>query len=214
MHIDGEQVVIEDRKLVGASFNLTPELATHVHTLKAESAVYLSKTDEYPAGWLLQNLISAFEPELLTELGRERIMARGNGRDVFIESPVSFDQLYNRGRNLKLLSSAQLVKRIRNPSTGIVPLRSQSLALHSRITQPILSLISLTMALPLVMRRESRSLILNMTVCAGILGVCYIISQGSLMLGGTGLIRADLAAWFPVVATGSASVWTWGYIQT
>ena len=95
-----------------------------------------------------------------------------------------------------------------------MPVRSQSLALHSRITRPILSLLSLTIALPLVMRRESRSLIMNMTLCAGVLGVFYIVTQASLMLGGTQFLRADLAAWFPVILTGSASVWTAGYIQT
>ena len=72
------------------------------------------------------------------------------------------------------------------------------------------------MALPLVMRRESQSLILNMAVCAGVLGVFYAITQASLMMGGTpsSMIRADLAAWFPVIITGSASVWTAGYVQT
>lgn len=214
MHIDGDQVVIEERKLVNASFNLPLELARQVYTLKAENAIYMPATDKHEAGWLLQNVTGLFDPDLLTEEGRRRIVARSNGRDVFIVSDVSFDQLYNRGRNLKLLSSAQLINRIRNPSTGLVPLQSQSLALHSRITRPVLSLIALAMALPMVMRRESTSLILNMTICAAVLGGFYILTQGSLIMGGIGIVRPDMAAWLPVVATGGASVWTWGYVQT
>ena len=70
------------------------------------------------------------------------------------------------------------------------------------------------MALPLVMRRESRSLIANMTICAGVLSGFYLLTQASLILGSTALLRPDLAAWFPVIVTGSATVWTSGYIQT
>ena len=216
MHIDGKEVVIEERKLVEPGFQLPEELAMPTYSLEAESAVFIERTDRHPSGWLLKNLTGLFDPERLTGFGRTRVIPRPNEKDIFIVSDVSFDQLYNRGRNLKLLSSAQLIERIRNPSTGLVPVRSQSLALHSRVTRPILSLLSIAMALPLVMRRESQSLILNMAICAGVLGVFYAITQASLMLGGTpnSLVRADLAAWFPVIVTGSASVWTAGYVQT
>ena len=213
MHIDGKEVVIEEKKLAEASFWLPEQLAVPSYSLESESAIFLSKTDKHPSGWLLQNLSSPFSPEPLTEEGRKRIWPRPNGKDVFVVSDVSFDQLYNRGRNLKLLSSYQLIDRIRNPSTGLVPVRSQSIALHSRITRPFLSLISISIALPLVMRRESRSLIANMAICALVLGGFYIVTQGSLLLGGTPFLRADLAAWFPVILTGSASVWTSGYIR-
>ncbi|MEQ9406805.1 MAG: LptF/LptG family permease [Fuerstiella sp.] len=214
MHIDGAEVIIEERRLVNASFNLPRELAVKSYALVAESAVYMPASEKRPAGWLLQNLTGLFDRQLLTEEGQKRVRSAGNGKDVFIVSDVSFDQLYNRGRNLKLLSSWQLIERIRNPSTGFVPVQSQSLALHSRITRPLLSLFSIAMALPLVMRRESRSLIMNMAVCAAVLGGFYALTQASLALGGTHFLRPDLAAWLPVMVMGSASVWTAGYVQT
>lgn len=221
MHIDGKEVIIEEKTLVAASFWLPEQLSSPSYSLEAESAVFIEENSSHPSGWLLQNLISPFDPGPLTEEGATRIVPRPNGKDVFVVSDVSFDQLYNRGRNLKLLSSLQLIDRIRNPSTGLVPVRSQSLALHSRVTRPILSLLSIAIALPLVMRRESRSLIINMTICAGVLGAFYIVTQASLMMGGTSLVqggapflRADFAAWFPVILIGSVSVWTAGYIQT
>ncbi|MEZ6060901.1 MAG: LptF/LptG family permease [Planctomycetaceae bacterium] len=215
MHIDGEQVIVEERRLKEASFNLPRELAVEVCALRAESAVYIDENGEHPPGWLLHNLTGVFDEELLTEEGRRRVKPHPNGTDVFVVSDVSFDQLYNRGRNLKLLSSAQLIERIRNPSTGPVPVRGQSLALHSRVTRPILSMLSITIALPLVMRRESRSLIANMAICAAVLGFFYVFTQGSIILGSSGLIsRPDLAAWIPVIVTGSTGVWTAGYVQT
>lgn len=215
MHIDGEHVQVEKQCLVDASFALpVPELAAQSCTLKAETATFVEQTERHPSGWLLKNLTGVFDPEVLTEEGQGRVIPADNGRDVFVVSSVSFDQLYNRGRNLKLLSSGQLIHRIRNPSTGLVPVRGQSLALHSRITRPVLCLLSICMALPLVMRRESRSLIMNMAICAGVLGFFYALTQGCLALGSTGALRPEQAAWIPVILSGMASTWTAGYVQT
>lgn len=214
MHIDGREVVIEERRLVDASFALPPELSHQVYTLKSESAIFMPQTKDHESGWLLKNLTGLFDPEMLTDEGRKRIIARSNGRDVFIVSDVSFDQLYNRVSNVKLLSSAQLIERIRNPSTGPIPVVRQSIALHTRITRPILSLLVVAMALPLVMRRESQSLIWNMTICAGVISGFYVVTQASYLLGGQEIIRPDLAAWAPVILTGASAVWTSGYVQT
>jgi len=214
MHIDGREVIIEERRLVQASFNLPRELARQSYALEADSAVFHSATDNHPAGWLLENLTGLFDESLLTKEGRERVIPRNNGRDVFIVSDVSFEHLYNRGRNLKLLSSKELIERIRNPSTGFMPVQSQSLALHSRVTRPLLTLLSITIALPLIMRRESKSLIMNMATCALVLGVFYGFFQGCLAMGSGHFLRPDLAAWLPVIVMGGTSVWTTGYVQT
>ena len=214
MSIDGESVSVAESRLDAATFYFTPELADGGCTLRAESAIYLHGDAEHPSGWLLRNQTGVFNAKLLTQEGRERIIPRPNGKDVFVVSEVSFDQLYDQGRNPKLLSSQQLVKRIRNPATGSVPVRRQSLALHARITRPLLSLLTAAIALSLVMRKESMGLIVNLAICGLVLAISFGIAQGSLMLGNAGLVRPDIAAWFPVVLTGTTSVWTAGYVQT
>ncbi len=217
MHIAGDQILVDSQTLVGATFALpATTLSRHNYTLKGEKArfVVVETNGKRRSGWHLENLTSPFDPDVLTEEGRKRIVPSKNGKDVFIASEVSFDQLYNRGRNMKLLSSWQLIQRIQNPSTGIVPVRGQSLALHSRITRPILCVLSIIMALPLVMRKESHSLITNMAVCAGVLGASYAGTQACLALGGSGLIAPDLAAWLPVIINGIASAWTSTLVQT
>ncbi|MCA9066559.1 MAG: LptF/LptG family permease [Planctomycetaceae bacterium] len=215
MHIDGEQVLVQTQEIVNASFTLPRcDLSTQTYALTAENAVFVSATPTTPSGWLLRNLKSPLDPTILTEEGRKRVIPRDNGKDVFIVSAVSFDQLYNGGRNLKLLSSAQLVERIRNPSTGMVPVRSQTLALHSRVTRPLLCVLNIVIALPLVMRRETRSLITNMAVCALVLGVFYGVAQACAALGTLGMLRPDLAAWLPVILTGFTCTLTSGFVQT
>jgi lipopolysaccharide export system permease protein len=214
MSIDGESVSVAESRLDGAVFSLTSELIEGACTLRAESAVFLPANEKHPSGWLLTNQTGVFEPDKLTEEGRARIKPRPNGIDVFVVSDVNFDELYDQGRNPKLLSSLQLVKRIRSPATGSVSVRKQSLALHSRVTRPLLSLLTIAIVLPLVLRRESMGLIVNLAICGLVLAVSFGLTQGSLLMGSAGLIRPDVAAWFPVVLTGTTSVWTAGYVQT
>jgi len=212
--IDGESVSVAESRLDGAVFSLTSQLIEGACTLRAESAVFLPANEKHPSGWLLTNQTGVFEPEKLTEEGRARIKPRPNGTDVFVVSDVNFDELYDQGRNPKLLSSSQLVKRIRSPATGSVSVRKQSLALHSRVTRPLLSLLTVVIVLPLVLRRESMGLIVNLAICGLVLAVSFGLTQGSLLMGSAGFIRPDVAAWFPVVLTGTTSVWTAGYVET
>ncbi|MFN9720360.1 MAG: LptF/LptG family permease [Planctomycetota bacterium] len=219
MFIAGEQILVNSQTLKDATFQIPePELARQMTTLTAEEAIFVEKTSKHPSGWLLRNLRGEFDSsilmETLTDEGRRRVIPRSNGRDVFIVSEVSFDQLYNRGRNLRFLSSLQLLQRIQTPATGIVPVRSQSVALHTRLTGPILCLLNIAIALPLVFRKESHSLIANMATCATVLGVLYGITEASFALGREGLMPADLAAWLPVILIGSGSTWTSGLVQT
>ena len=214
MSIDGESVSVTESRLDAATFYVTPELAEGGCTLRAESAVYLPADNQRPSGWLLINQTGVFDAESLTDEGRTRIIPQDNGKDVFVVSDVSFDQLYDHGRNPKLLSSPQLMKRILNPATGTVAVRRQSLALHSRVTRPLLSMLTVGIALPLVLRKESTGLIVNLAICGLVLAVFFGITHCSLLLADAGLIRPDVAAWFPVVLTGTTSVWTTGYVQT
>ena len=84
----------------------------------------------------------------------------------------------------------------------------------TRIKRPFLCLLNVVIALPLVMRKESYSLITNMVSCAGVLGVLYMIAQGCFQLGALGLLSPDLAAWLPVIIAGIISTWTSGLVQT
>jgi lipopolysaccharide export system permease protein len=219
MLIAGEQVLLSSQTLKSAEFTIwEPELARQTTGLAAGEAVFIEETDKHPSGWLLKNLRGEFDADILTETltdeGRRRVKPRPNGKDVFIVSEVSFDQLYNRGSNLRFLSSMQLLQRIQSPATGTVPVRSQSVALHTRLTLPILCLLHVAIALPLVFRKESHSLIANMATCAGVLGLLYAITEGCFAMGRGGLMAPDLAAWLPVILIGAGSTWTSSLVQT
>ena len=217
MHVTGDHVIPSSATLVGPRFSIRKgQLAIRDISLIAEKAVFTSSHPDAPGekGWLLKNLTAVLDPNCLTLEGRKRVFATDDGTGAFIISDCSFDYLCNAGRNTRLISSNQLIERIRKPATGAISVRAQSLALHSRITRPILCLLSITLALPLVLRRESISLISNLAICAAVLGAFYGITQGCLAVGTRDAISPDTAAWIPVVLNGMAAAWTSTLIQT
>ena len=215
MHIDGEKLFPESRRLENATFTLpAPALAEEMTAIKAGRAVYYPNTRHLPAGWLLSNLSGEFNPDRLTEKGRKIVHTRQDSEDIFIASRVSCDQLYNRSSSHKLVSFIQLVYRIRNPSTGLTPARAQSLNLHFRVTRPLLNIAMVVAAVPLVIRRESHSLIGSMALCSLVMGGLYLFSQVSLYLGHAGLFDTDFAAWLPVIVTGGIAAAISGLTQT
>ncbi len=212
MRIDGEHITPATRTLHNAIFTLPNPLVSEVVTLSTPEAVYYPRSSRGP-GWLLKSAKEGLQSARVTETGREVILPTKTG-DVFIVSKVGFDQLYNRGSNYKLLSASELVHRIRNPATGFVPIRAQGMHLHFRVTRPLINLATVMLTIPLVLRRESRSLVTNMAVCCVVLAVFYGVMQASLYMGTTSLLAADYAAWLPVIATSAAAVWFAPTVQT
>lgn len=217
MHVAGDHVIPDTGVLVGPRFSFREGLlATRPFSLIGEKAEFVSSPAEAPGqkGWLLHNLTTVLDLKSLTPEGRKRIFPANDGKGAFVVSDCSFDYLCNNGRNTRLISSNQLVERIRKPAAGAVSIRAQSLALHSRITRPILCLLSIALALPLVLRRESTSLISNLAVCAAVLGTFYGITQACLAIGSQNVFSPDTAAWIPVILNGMAAAWTSTLVQT
>lgn len=215
IEISGDRLRIAERKVFNARFLLpVPLQVVEPTTLKAEEAIQIPANSRRPAGWLLRNPEPRFEELTLTAEGQRRIMKAPTSDDLFVVTDVTIDQLHNRTRSFKFLSTSQLIHRIRNPAYGMVTIRSQSVHLHERLARPFLILISVLIAIPLTLRRESHSLLLNIAVCTLTLGVLFVLTQLSIHLGRLNVVDIELAAWIPIVVCGTCAAWLSGLVQT
>lgn len=213
--IDGKSLHMTERVMNEAEFLLpVPDLVVELTSLSASEAEYLEETDSHPSGWILRNVQPTYDRIPLTDIGRKYVRQTRNSQDLFVVTDVSFDQLNNRAKNHRYLSTPQLVRRIKNPSTGLMSIREQTLFFHDRITRPLLNMISVIVIVPLILRRESRGLVTNLAVGALVMGALYGVTIGFGYLGKENIMRADLAAWSSVIFTGSFGVWIFGIAQT
>lgn len=215
VRISGRDLLLDADTLIGAEFVLpTPSICENLTTLRAEEAVYFPRTQNRPGGWALSGVKPLLEEVQLTANGRKIIRPLRSGGDVFVVSDVTADQMYNRNRNFTYLATSELVRRVQNPATGFVSLRAQALHLHTRLTRPLSTLAAALIAVPLIFRKESRSLITNMAVCTLTLGLMMGVGQIFQFLGSASVISADLGAWGPVIFAGTLSAWLSSWIQT
>lgn len=215
IHIGGRELNLAERRLEGAEFLLPPpDIAHELTTLKAREAVWSEATDERASGWVLRDVQPPLEAIALTPAGAKFVRRTDQPNEIFIVTDVSFDQLNSRTQNYRFLSSGELLRRIKNPSTGIVSIRGQMLHFHIRLIRPLLNVIAVFVAVPLMLRRESRGLVTNMAVSAGIMGALYGVAQLLWYLGQTSLMASDLAAWSPAILCGAVGAWLSGSMQT
>lgn len=215
IRIDGKELFVEDQRLDGANFVLpVPEVAFDLTTLNAQEATFHKKSGDQPAGWHLKNVTPPFAELTLTTVGQRIVLPRENPDDVFVVTDISFDQLSNRNTAYKYVGTQELIRRIRNPAFGTASVRGQIIHLHSRLVTPIANVLCIFVAVPLILRKESRGLVTNMAICAGVLGGIYGLTEGFLYCGRVNWIPADLAAWCSPILTGSLGAWLHEITQT
>lgn len=214
IYISGKRLELRAQRLEEASFVLPPQIAETLTTVQAREATFQPASGKRPNGWLLKGTDISFDDLHLTPLGRKTVGKGTAADELFIKSDVGFDRLYNRDNNYAFLSTAELMRRIKNVSFGLVTIRAQSLYLHTRFTKPLINIIVVLLGVPLVARRESSGLITNLALCAGAMGMVFGIIQFFLYLGKVNLISLDLAAWAPVILCGTVSAWMSGMVRS
>jgi lipopolysaccharide export system permease protein len=213
--IDGRQLRLAERTVEDALFVLpAPGVAAELTILKARRAVHCAARGDRPAGWLLRGVEPRWPDLQLTEMGRQIVQPGPEADEVFIVTAVTCDQLYKRNTSYTLLSTREILRRIRSPAFGQTSVQRMIAHLHVRLTQPLLNVISVLIVLPLMVRRESRGLILDSACTLGALAVLFGITQGCQYLGQIQAVAPDLAAWLPVFLGGTSAAWLSGWMRT
>ncbi len=213
--INGRHLQPATRTIDQAEFVLpAPTIVGSMETLKAREAVHLSANKDRPAGWLLKGVTPAWDQLELTETGRKLIRRSAAPDEMFVVTAVTCDQLYRRNSSYTMLSSQELLRRIHSPAFGLMTSQRLVAHLHTRFVQPLLNVIAVCLVIPLMVRRESTGLVVDSALCAGVLAVNFVVTQGSFYLGQAQMLPPDIAAWIPVVFGGSWAAWLTGVIRS
>ncbi len=215
MFISGRDLIPATRTLRGAEFRLGGStLVREWVTLTAEEAVFHQKQGDAPAGWQLIRVQPPFEQLKLTDQGVQTIIPQPNGTDVFVVSDVSWDQLHSQGTSYKFLSTSDLLARVRRPTGGNSMMRAQVLQVHERFTRPLLNFVGILLSIPLLIRRESRSLVTNIALCMALLAMIVGLAETCNYLGKSALMTPEAATWIPLIVGGAAAAWFSPRVQT
>jgi lipopolysaccharide export system permease protein len=215
IYISGRELVPATRTMSRPEFRLSPPTLVNEFTaLQAKEAKFYSQSGKEPAGWLLKGVTQTFDELDLTDRGRQRIFRQRNEDELFVATEVSWDLLYSGGTAFTLLSTPDLIYRVQRPATGTPLLRAQLLHLHSRLTRPMLNIVGVFLVIPLVVRREARSLVTSIALCMAVLGLVVGLNEGFMFIGKASLLRPELAVWLPLIIGGGLAAWVSPRVQT
>ena len=206
-----------DRSLRDAEFRLpAPEVAEDYVTLRARTATYVPPDRDAGGGWLLSSDGADFASLPLTDLGRTLLIPQTrapHAGKLFLLTPVSYEELCDRSRSFQTMATPDLVRRVRSTPPGDSVAAAQLVHLHDRLAGPLLSVIGVMLAGPLIVRREKWSIVTNMATAALVIGLVYGLSQGFQSLGRGGFLPADVSVWLPL-AVGGVAAWYAGEMRT
>lgn len=214
--VAGSELLPAQRRILKPTFVLpTPSLvAEYEPELRGDYAAYIPARGKIPAGWLIKNYFPRLDFQKLTPLGRKVVIPHKNGKDLFLVSGLSFDQLQNHSTGFRYLSTRDLLYRIQHPTTHASSTRAQIMHLHTRLTRPIVSVICVFMVIPLILRKESNNPVTNILICTLMLALMLGIGHGMEFLGQTSLVRPEVAAWTPILFGGLVASWLTGTVRT
>lgn len=215
VHIAGSRVFPAEKRVSEIAISLpSPEMTEQLTTIHAAEATYFPATKTTPQGFLLKQIDLDLKTVQLTDYGTEQLKISPNQEEAFLVTDVSIDQLCDREHALRLLATRELANRVQQSSGLFANNNAPQLLLHSRLTRPLVMLCALFLAAPIVLRRESRSLMLNMA--CGMFAVVTLLMMGMITESfvHTNLITAAQAAWIPCLIGGMGASWMKDLIET
>ncbi|HPD47689.1 MAG TPA: LptF/LptG family permease [Anaerohalosphaeraceae bacterium] len=163
--------------------------------IRADEAVYNPETKR----WDLKNGVIQ---RIVQEAGQEEVMVAEH-RAVAFETDITPQDIPLRQQEdyKALLSSAQLAELARKRGTRVRDQAEFYLHKHSRITKPIINMVMLLVALPVLVCRDPKRLKSAIMSSFGITGACFVVTFVCEMMATEVFfdrIRPELWAWAPV----------------
>ena len=166
-----------------------------VGQIQADEAVY----DPQREGW---KLLNGRRQKIATSAEEVDFIAEPEPVDFYPSELTPEDIPLRQQEDYKaLLSSRQLAKLARERGTRIKDQAEFYLHKHSRITKPIINMVMLLVALPVLVCRDPKTMKTAIMKSFGITAACFIVTFACEMLATEavmGRIRPELWAWAPV----------------
>jgi lipopolysaccharide export system permease protein len=211
----GDSIKVNEQKLIAPVITFpSPTISDLLVTIRAQEAVFFRAGKTNPAGWVIKNPSPNYDGLKLTAFGKEYIKPLTDPNSFFIVTDVTLDQLSNRNKSFRFLSTFELYQRIVNQSNSPGMTTSQLIMFHNRLLRPWLNLIGVFLVLPLIVPKESRNLLVDMFSCMSILGVIMFMGMSVEFISKTGLVSPEFAACIPVVFSACLATWLYSNMRS
>ncbi len=213
--IDGWAVYPEEKRIEKTAFLLPPDIAGNdMINLQAAEAKFYPQKGKYPSGWLLKDVHPRPETIPLTQKGKKYIKRTRQPDNVYVVSEIGPDLIYKANGSSRFLSTTQLVSRINSPAIDANAARGLEFDLHMRLVEPILAGMMIVIAIPIILERESRGLILSAGKCGFWLFIILASTYVVRFLPSLQISEPVQAAWLPLFFVVPFAIWMLDTVET
>jgi len=201
----GKQTVAKDNSITEPNFLLPTSLGAPFKQLQAANAFYLPATEQHPGGYLLKGMTSPHSlirtsslsvngtPVLLTPKDYPWLKPD----ECFVTSEITFELLVGSDNWRQYASLLELMRGLHNRSLGLGS--DVTVAIHSRLLQPVADMVLLFLGLPLILRRGNRNMFVAIGLCLVVVVSFLLVSLSAQYLGSSYLVSPSLGAWLPLM---------------
>jgi len=206
VHLRGRAAYADRQRIEKPVFRLPAALDSYARQIAGREAFYKPPQAGRPGGYLVDGVEQPKDLHLQASLvvgDRPLVITARDAPDwlrpdqCFLVSDVSFEQLTNNDTWRELLSTAQLVRSLRNRSPDFGG--KIRVAIHARLIQPLLDMTLLFLGLPLVLAWGTRNVFFAMFLCGALMSAFMAVVLGFQQLGAMSVIPPALAAWAPLI---------------
>ena len=137
---------------------------------------------------------------------------KDEGRYLLHTRNVDFEALTRDHKWFQLVSTWQLYQELKRPESS--KLAMIAVLFHTRLTRPILGMVLVVMGLSVILRDQTRNVIISSGMCLVLCGLFFTGLYTCKMLGDNELISPALAAWLPVLGFGPLAFAMFDAVQT
>ncbi|MEL6105290.1 MAG: LptF/LptG family permease [Planctomycetota bacterium] len=207
--LDGESIRPSSKLIVRPSIHIEADYGVFGELLLAESGQWMPANAVHPEGYLLSGVSL---PENIDQLGSvavgdRPVLMTSNDQPwiepdcCFVATTVNTEILQTNQTATRFSSSAQLIRRLRNPA--VHNSTSTRVLLHERLIRVPLDFSLFLLGLPLVANRKNHNLFMTAASAMGTIIVFFLIKTAASKMGGGGYLLAPaVAAWAPLVLLG------------
>ncbi|MEO1525083.1 MAG: LptF/LptG family permease [Planctomycetota bacterium] len=207
--LDGESIRPSSKHIVRPSIHIEADYGDFGELLLAESGQWLPADAVHEEGYLLRDVSVPENIDRLesVSVGERPVLMTSRDRAwiepgcCFVATTVNTEILQTNQTATRFSSSAQLVRRLRNPA--VHNSTTTRVLLHERVLRVPLDFSLFLLGLPLVANRKNHNLFMTAAAAVGTIVIFFLIKTAASKMGSGGYLLAPaMAAWAPLILLG------------
>ena len=207
IHMEGDRGVRKAKLVYGFRVTIPESIDGNPYHIEAKEATYEPGAEPMKGTWIMRGCKPRNMPNI-----PDILEVKDDGLYHLHTRSTDFEALTRDQKWFQLASTTRLYQELQRPDS--TRLAMIAVLFHTRLTRPILGMVLVLMGLSVILRDQTRNVIISSGFCLVLCGIFFATCYACKMLGDYEILAPALAAWLPVLGFGPFAVVMFDAVQT